>query len=593
MDIRAIFSQVPLFARLSPEALDAFAARAQVVEVRSGDILLREGDVATAAYVVAAGRLRAILPDGTFAGDIGKFELLGEIAVFSGEPRSATVHAVRDSIVLGISRKDLLKLVKAYPMALLAITRVIIQRLRQNQRSRTLQSARNTRTFAVIPASGDVDAHTFAETLCQALARHDSVKLVDDVFVDSALGTDAAQCPFIDNDANARLMTLLGEVEDQHRYLVYAAGGDANAWARRCMRQADHILLVANSTSMPLLTPMIDLLNDSGATRAPVNLVLLRPQAAEAGEVLRWREHVRAKSHFFVRPANDGDYASLARNLTGRGIGLVLGGGGARGFAHIGLLRALRELQIPVDVAGGSSMGAFIAALCASGYDHNEIAHITQDTFVRHNYLNDYMFPTVAMIRGRKFVRRLHEIFDDRQVEHLRTPFFCVSTNLTRGTAMVHDRGPLYMWLACSMCVPGVAPPVAYKGELLVDGSVINSLPTDVMHDLRRGPIIASDVSTEGDLGVPGIEGPDPEGLLSWRAPSGSKRPGLFSIMFRTASLTSESGIAARAARADLYLRMPVSGIGLFDWKRMDEVTERGYEFAIERLQPLKDALQK
>ncbi|HWU68940.1 MAG TPA: patatin-like phospholipase family protein [Stenotrophobium sp.] len=598
MDIRAILAQVPLFSRLSPEALDAFAERVQVTEVKSGDVLLRQGDIATAAYVVAAGRLRAVLADGTVAGDIGKFELLGEIAVFAGEPRSASVHAVRDSIVLGINRKDLLRLVNAYPMALIGITRIIIKRLRQNQRSRTLQSARTARTFAIIPASGDVDAHAFAETFCEALATcqvipdRSKIKLVDDVFVDSELGAGAAQSPFVDNEANTRLMTLLGEVEDQHRYLVYAAGGDANPWARRCMRQADHILLVANNDAMPLVTPMIDLLIHGSASRAPVNLVLLRSNGEAAGEVLRWRELVRAASHFFAQPNDAGDYSSLARKLTGRGIGLVLGGGGARGFAHIGLLRALRELNIPVDATGGSSMGAFLAALHACGYDHNEVTHIARETFVRHNYLNDYMFPTVAMIRGRKFVRRLHEIFEERQIESLRTPYFCVSTNLTRGTTMVHDRGPLYMWLACSMCVPGVAPPVAYKGELLADGSVIDSLPTDIMHEKRLGPIIASDVSTAGDLSVPGIEGPDPEGLLSWRAPGG-KRPGFFSIMFRTATLTSDSATAARAAQADVYVRMPVTGIGLFDWKRIDDVIERGYRHALEKLTPLRDAVLK
>jgi NTE family protein len=188
----------------------------------------------------------------------------------------------------------------------------------------------------------------------------------------------------------------------------------------------------------------------------------------------------------------------------------------------------------------------------------------------------------VSLIRGRKFLRRLTDIFGDRRIEELPTPYYCVSTNLTRGSAAVHDRGPLDVWLGTSMCIPGVAPPVAYKGELLVDGAVVNSLPTDIMQALERGPIIASDVSTEGGIGAPGIEGPDPEGLLNWA--HADKRPSLLSILFRTATLTSESGVAARAARADLYLRMPVTGIGLFDWKRIDELADRGYQYAMERL---------
>ncbi|MGH7169047.1 MAG: patatin-like phospholipase family protein, partial [Gemmataceae bacterium] len=451
MDIRAVLAQAPLFSSLAPEVLDAFAACAKPVELRSGEMLFREGMAADAAYVVATGRMRAILPGGVIAGDIGRFEPIGELGALSDELRAVSVYAVRDSVILRIGRDDLLKLVMAYPSALIEMTRILIVRLRKNQRARALEDARSSHTFAVIAAAGDVDPRAFAEMLTQALGAHDRTQLVDNVFVDSQLGPGAALQPFENSDANARLMTLLNAAEAKSRYLVYAGNDDASAWSYRCMRQADRIVVVANSGSLPMLTPILDMLKNSGV-RAPVDLVLLRPESAAAGDVRAWREHVGAGAHHFVRPDNPDDMAQLARNLTGRGIGLVLGGGGARGFAHIGLLRALRELRIPVDIYGGSSMGAFCAALAASGYDHNEITHIARETFVRHNYLNDYMLPTVALIRGRKFVQRLHDIFEERQIEQLRTPYFCVSTNLTRGVAMVHDQGPLYMWLACSMC---------------------------------------------------------------------------------------------------------------------------------------------
>jgi NTE family protein len=591
MDIRPILSQVSLFSRLKPDALDALARCVTVREIKSGGTLMNEGDVADRMYVVATGRMRATLASGVAVGDIGRYEPIGEISMLSGEPRTASVHAVRDSIVLQLSREDLMACVYAHPEALAEMTRVIITRLRQQNRDRALEDARSVRTFAVIPASDDIDAHVFAETFSRALALHDSTLLVDDVFVDAHLTAGAARRPFQEDEANESMLTLLGELESRNRYLVYAAGSETDSWARRCMRQADRIIVVANAGAEPVITPMLERLRSGGSARVPVDLVLLRPESADAGDVVAWRECTHATAHYFLRPGHADELASIVRQLTGRGVGLVLGGGGARGFAHIGLLRALHELKIPVDLTGGSSMGAFFAALVACGYDYNQIAEVARETFVAHNYLNDYMFPTVALIRGRKFARRLQEIFGDRQVEQLRTSFFCVSTNLTRGAAVVHDRGPLFIWLACSMCVPGVAPPVAYKGELLVDGAVINSLPTDVMQAMRRGPILASDVSTEGDLRAPGIEGPDLEGLLRWNAPS--KRPSLFSIIFRTATLTSESGVASRAARADLYLRMPVSGIALFDWKKMDEVIERGYRHSLEKLAPVRDTLIK
>jgi NTE family protein len=197
---------------------------------------------------------------------------------------------------------------------------------------------------------------------------------------------------------------------------------------------------------------------------------------------------------------DEAELESLSRQVTGRGVGLVLGGGGARGFAHIGLVRALRELQIPIDVVGGTSMGAFLSALIACGLDSVEMARVARDTFVRANFLNDYAIPRYGLIRGRKSAARLAEVFGERRIEDLRRPFFCVSTNLTTGSPMVHDSGPLAVWVGTSMAVPGFGPPVAYHGDLLCDGGVVDNLPTDVMQGLERGSIIASNVSTEGDL---------------------------------------------------------------------------------------------
>ncbi len=584
MDPRSILAQCPLFLRLSAAALDLLASRAELVEIASGRMLYDAGSAPDSIYIVATGRLEVVRTTGVVVATISRLEPIGEIGALSGDPRNASVLAVRDSVLVKVPGEHWYDVARAHPDALIEITRVIVRRLRQNQSEQRRESVRRARSFAVIPATADADAVLIARGLCQTLSGYCGARLVDAAAVDSELGTGAAQVRIDSGEGNTRLIEHLNTLEREHQHLVYLADADTDAWSRRCMRQADRILIVANAHSPAIASAMVEELQRSGA-RVPVDLVLIRPSGAPAGDVAGWRARVQASAHYFVRPGHLPDLASLARQLSGRGVGIVLGGGGARGFAHIGLMRALQELGIPVDAVGGSSMGAFFAALIACGYDHHEQLHIARETFVRNNYLNDYVFPSVALIRGRKFTRRLHEIFDDRRIEELRMPYYCVSTNLTRGTAMIHDQGPLYLWVATSMAVPGVAPPVVYRGELLADGAVINSLPTDVMQRLERGPIIASDVSTEGGISAPGIEGPDPEGLFKMHG----ERPRLFSIIHRTATLTSESGIAARAALADLYLRMPVAKVALFDWKRFDEVVEYGYQYAMEQLQPVCD----
>jgi NTE family protein len=330
-----------------------------------------------------------------------------------------------------------------------------------------------------------------------------------------------------------------------------------------------------------------------GGLLAPVELVLLRPEGDPSPHTLAWLDETGARAHYFVHPWDERELASLARQVTGRGVGLVLGGGGARGFAHIGLVRALEQLQIPVDVMGGTSMGAFMSALLACGIDSLEMAHVARETFIRTNYLNDYAVPRASLIRGRKFAARLLEIFGDRTIEELRRTYFCVSTNLTSGATVVHDRGPLAVWVGTSMAVPGVAPPVAYEGELLCDGGLVDNLPTDVMQKLERGAIVASNVSTEGALRVPGagLGQPDPEALLRWRGDGDAPR--LSEILVRTATLTGATSMRIAAERADVYLRMPVQGYGMFDWKQLEELIELGYEHALEQLAPVRDTLMR
>jgi NTE family protein len=587
MELRSVLAESVLFAGLSPPSIDALAAISQPLSLRSGERLFSEGEAAEHLYVVATGRLRVMIND-RLAGVIGALEPIGEIGLLSGEKRTATIEAIRDSQLIQIRKDQLLEFMIANPHALVATSRVMIARLRQNQREQYRSSARSARNFAVIAGTHGVDAAGVARALHERLAAQDTSRMLDEPTVDRELGESMSTTPLGDSANNGRLTEWLNLLERSHRYLVYQAGNEPDAWAARAMRQADRVLVVLRATDTPAMTPMIDALRRSGIF-AMVELVILRPPGADGGDVAAWKALAGARAHYFVRPGNTQDFAALVRQLTGRALGLVLGGGGARGFAHLGLLRALEERGMTIDVAGGSSMGALISALVAMGYNSHEIAPVLRETFVTHNYLNDYMFPRIALIRGRKFLRRLREIFGEQKIEHLRMPWFCVSTNLTRGTASVHDAGPLEMWIAASMAVPGIAPPVVYKGELLADGAVANSLPTDIMQNLERGPIIASSVSTEGDIRAPGIEGPDPEGLLNWTGPGDP--PGLRDILFRTATMTSESGNRARAANADLYLRMPVLGIGLFAWKRMDEIIERGYAHAKEQLAAVGDKL--
>ncbi len=588
-DSEAVLAATAVFEDLDGDAIAALAALAEPRPLRCGEVLYRAGDPSVRFCVVASGRLR-VTAGGALVGYVGRSEPVGEMGVVVGEPRTSTVEAVRDSTVLGFDGERLLDFLDEHPGALLKLSRLMIGRLREQGRERLRGATEEQGTIALIPTSPEVPGMELAEALVRRLAGWPEARLITGAHVDAALGEGIAGSSLDDGEATARLSRWLAELEGRHRYIVFAAAGDDDAWALRCLHNADRVLVLAEASAEPAGVPVLEELRAGGLV-APVELVLLRSEGDPSPHTLAWREHTGARAHYFIHPWDERELASFARQVAGRGVGLVLGGGGARGFAHIGLLRALEELAIPVDLIGGTSMGAFIGALLACGLDSTEIAHTARATFVTRNYLNDYALPRVSLIRGRRFAARLNDVFEERQIEELRRTYFCVSTNLTTGATVVHDRGPLFAWVGTSMSIPGFAPPVAYEGELLCDGGVVDNLPTDVMQSLERGPVLASNVSTEGDISAPGqgIGLPDAEALLNRRGRNGLPR--LNEILVRSATLTSATSVARAVERADVYVRMPSQDFGLFDWKRIDELVDLGYRHAIEQLEPLRDKL--
>lgn len=580
----------PLFAGLSPAVLQPLADNSEQQVLHCGQALYAPGDAPDYFYLVLSGRLRTTR-DGRLGSYIGRMEPVGEMSVLSGQPHTSEVRALRDTLLLRIPRSVFLTQMNACGPALMRLTRLILQRLHAIQKLHRHSVTEGHGCFAILPSSPGVPTTVLAETLVRRLGGWPKVRLISARHVDAALGEGASRVGFDDPDAHRRMMAWLDDLEARHDYLVLVADSDRDTWAQRCLRQADRVLVLAEADQEPSQMPALQQL-PAGELLAPLELALLRPQGDPSPYTLAWRDMLGADAHYFVHPWAEEDIEALARQMTGRGICLVLGGGGARGFAHIGLVRALHELRIPVDIMSGTSMGAFVAALLACGYDHVEMTQIARETFVTNNFLNDYTWPRVSLIRGRRFLIRLREIFGERSIEDLSRSYYCMSTNLSTGKAMVHDSGPLAVWVGTSMSVPGVAPPVAYEGDLLCDGGVVDNLPTDVMQRMERGLILASAVSTHGDIRAPhaGRGGADPNALLQWYGQG--RRPGFSEILMRTATLTADTVIAEQAVqRADVMINMPIEGYGMFSWKGLDELIERGYQHALKELTLRRDQL--
>ena len=287
------------------------------------------------------------------------------------------------------------------------------------------------------------------------------------------------------------------------------------------------------------------------------------------------------------------DMERLARVLAGRSIGLALGGGGARGFAHIGLLRAIAEHGIPIDAIGGTSMGASVAAQFAMGRDCEvDLARWPARSSWRSSRTAATRCRSSRFVSAKRIELAGASRFGDVEIEDLWLPFFCVSSNLTNAQVMVHEQGTLWKATHASACLPGFGMPVLHENHLLVDGGLLNNLPTDIMREMGYGTVIASVVSVDShrDLhrgarahalgGVPRA--------LRQRPPRRALSEPLRG-RGRASLLHGAHVERANARHADVTVHPALQGFGLLQFERMDEIVEAGYQRAHDTLGRWRD----
>jgi predicted acylesterase/phospholipase RssA/CRP-like cAMP-binding protein len=578
--IEAVAGADDLFAGLDADARLSVEQETSWTTLQSGEVLFREGDAGDALYVVLTGRLRVVVRgtsgEEVALAEVGRGEVIGEMALLTGDPRSATVVAVRDSHLVRLSRAAFERIVQQCPGAMLLVTRRLVRRLQQANRGP--RGVAPLATIALVPLDPSVESTALGHTLVDALATFGTATLVTRARVEAEVGRGASSP---DGD-EAPLATWLDGLERDYRFIVYAGDANAMGWTVRSARQADRLLLVADGDREPAAAAA-EAVRRLAALPARRDLMLLHASPAPPTRTSQWLELSGARAHYHVRLHQPADVARLARLLTGRGIGLVLGGGGARGFAHLGVIQALQEAGVPIDAVGGTSMGAVIAAQLATGADLAQLRELNRRHWVKQNPLKDKTLPVVALLAGRRLDRMIEAMFADWQIEDLGTTFFCVSADLTRAEMRVHDRGALGRAVRASMSLPGIAIPVHDAGSMLVDGGLLNNLPADVMRGMC-GKVIAVDVSPAKDLV---IAAPYPPAASGWRLLWGrraSNLPGIGAILMRSVMLSSTRHQTSIAREVDLFLHPSVESFGMFEWNAIDGIADAGYRFTREAL---------
>jgi len=602
------------FGALDDGALALLRQHLQWVEVAGGEALLTQGEPGDALYLTVSGRLRTYITDDDghtrSVREIARGQIVGEMSLYTDEPRSATLVAIRDSVLVRLGRAEFNHLLASSPQVSLALTRQIIQRLRSEQSS----SPRDRPvTIGLLPISAGVDLARFGARLAAQMGAACRVAVVDSASLDADLASPGiTHRDASDADANRRIAVRLDEIEAAHDAVLLLADDQPTTWTQRCTRHCDELLLLADAAAPPVLHAIETqyLLNRPPRTEAAQVLVLLHPADRHMpGGTAAWLARRPLADHVHIRPGLDHDMARLARLQMRSAVGLVLAGGGARGFAHLGVWQALQEHGIAVDVVGGASIGAVMAAYVASDRPLAEVQANARRAFGQNPTGDFNWLPLLSLIKGRRLrriiERALHELLGGQPkaagaapqagAEDLWKNFYAVATNYSQASEQLLRHGPLLHALMASIAIPGALPPVISDGDLLCDGGTFNNFPVDVMHRMRGvGTVIGVDLNFRQPRRIAHADMPGSWALLRDRLrPRAQRRyklPSLASYLMNVTILYSVSRQRQAQRLTDLYFNPPLDRVGMLQWNRFAQVVAQGHAHACQVLAALTPA---
>ncbi|OCF45992.1 lysophospholipase NTE1 [Kwoniella heveanensis CBS 569] len=532
-------------------------------QLSAGQVLYEKGDKSTDFYIVINGRLRAFHEKDDsmqVLREYGQNDSIGELDVITAVPRSDTVHAIRDSELVRIPAALFDAISVKHPATTVQFMRLIASRVRKVMGQELVDGHTpigsptidvNLKTVCILGSNRNVPVAHFAGKLKTSLEELGaSTSYLDQGTVMRHLGRHAFA-----RIGKLKVAGWLADQEQHYRTVLYVADAPPSSqWTLTCIRQAD-LVLVLTMGDDPSLGEYEKLLLATKTT-ARKELILLHdertvapgstrpwlvnrpwahthhhvelpgvvtphkasptvhdPAAIAAFKHLREKVGVRIKKYRGLRPfarprrpPHMNDFARIARRLCGKQIGLVLGGGGARGISHIGMLQALEEFGIPIDAIGGCSIGSFVGGLYARETDLLETTGRTKQFAGRMGsmlrILSDVTYPFVAYTTGHEFsklVTFLYKAFYNTHIEDFWIPFFANSTNITHSRMEVHRTGYAWRYVRASMTLAGLLPPLSDNGNLLVDGGYMDNTPIEPLRKNGIRDVIVVDVGSIDD----------------------------------------------------------------------------------------------
>uniref|UniRef100_A0A8C5QMH3 lysophospholipase n=1 Tax=Leptobrachium leishanense TaxID=445787 RepID=A0A8C5QMH3_9ANUR len=591
------------------------------IGVEAGKELYSKGDPSDCTYITLNGRLRSVIihPDGrkSVVGEYGRGQLIGMVEALTNNPRAKSVFAVRDSELAKVPVGALSYIKRKYPQVVTRLIHILSQKIIGNlQKPEGVFSdpgslTSNLCTVCVLPCSNNVPLTAFTLELKHALDAIGPTLVLTSDIIRARLGAYA-----MESTHECQLSNWLAQQEDLHRIVLYQTEFTLTPWTIRSIRQADCILVIGLGDEEPTLG-ILEKFFEQCHVRALKQLVLLhRTDGPPPSGTVRWLKertwisghfHIQAPKRVFMqRPTHKihefynkvhqknanrhSDFSRLARTLTGNSIALVLGGGGARGFAHVGMIKALEEAGIPIDMVGGTSIGALVGGIYAEHRNSKQTNDRTSKWAQMMSSLlrtvMDLTYPISSLLSGSAFNAILQDIFGEREIQDLWLPYFSITTDISSSSMRVHREGCLWRYVRASASYTPYLPPLCdpRDSHLLLDGCYVNNLPADVAHSFGARTVLAIDVGLQKDWDTWNYGDTLSGWWLLWNRLNPWSEKIKVPDMAELQSRLSYVSCVRQLEQVKLsgyceYLSPPVQRFSTTDFHRFQEIHDVGYEY--------------
>jgi len=470
-----------LFRGLSDAELDDIARELRPRTLAEGEYLCRKGEAGHCLWLISSGLLEVRLPGpGTTISVLRRHDLVGEASLLTSEPRSADVVAVLPTEVLELDQAAFARASSHYPHIFENVIRLLLRR----QTTQNERIARQGQRGEVVTLVAGAQGNRLLEAIVAAVHRNPNRRacLFD---LTGQLGASGHVVSSADIDA---WRASLDQAMASHRVVINIAQPETPG-LRETLLHSDRVVLLMSAVEAARFC------EQTASHRVNRELILAEEEKLVPGAAAL--PVIRAPR---IQGRPDPDW--LARHLTRTKLGLALGAGGARGYAHVAAIRTLREAGYCFDYVTGASIGSIVGSGVAMGFDDRELARsighlLSYDVCGPYFRLNKEL----SVEEGLKvFFDALGEHAGGRQIEDLPTPFALMTADLNSRRPFLFQEGSLAEALCAALSIPGLAPPYAYQQRRLVDGVTISPVPTRSARDLGADIVVSINLMSRGDL---------------------------------------------------------------------------------------------